>query len=189
MVAHLSGGVIGCLAVKPVRIDFSGTRPAPSGWGLVLFAIGIAACTAATWRLSELSVREARAVADVDRARTRMTIRQPVEPARTSLPETQVTAINSAITQLNLPWLALFESLENVKPKNIVLLSLEPDGKKRVLRILAEAKQADDMLDFVRLLRAQPQFSDAVLLKHDTNLQDPNRPLRFLVEAWWKPSL
>ena len=45
------------------------------------------------------------------------------------------------------------------------------------------------MIAFVRLLREQPQFADAVLLKHEVNVQDPNRPIRFLVQAWWKAAL
>jgi hypothetical protein len=175
--------------VRQVRIDFSGAGPAPSGWTLALLTVGIVLCIASTWRISDLSVREARAIADIDRARAKVAARQQGEPVRFSMPGAQVAAINNAVIQLNLPWQAIFESLETIKPKNIALLGLEPDGKKRVLRILAEAKQADDMLDFVRLIREQPQFADAVLLKHDTNIQDPNRPLRFLVEASWKPSL
>ena len=175
--------------MRATRIDFSGKRPAPPAWVLVLLVLGIAAGTSAVWRVSETAMREGRAAADVERARKVLAARLPSEPARAALPETRVVAINNAITQLNLPWAPLFESLENLQPRDVALLSLEPDGKKRLLRILAEAKQPDDMIAFVRLLREQPQFADAVLLKHEVNVQDPNRPIRFLVQAWWKASL
>lgn len=175
--------------MKPVRIDFSGVRPATSGWALTLFALGAVLCIAAVWRVNAFSLREARVNADLARARAALTARKPPAAAPVNLPEARVTAINAAIVQLNLPWQALFESMEQAKPKNIALLSLEPDGKKRILRVLAESKQADDMLDFVRVLREQPRFADATLTRHEINLQDPNRPLRFTIEVSWKPGL
>jgi len=189
LVARLPGRALRSLALRATRIDFSGKRPAPPAWVLVLLVLGIAAGTSAVWRVSETAMRAGRAAADVERARKVLAARLPPEPARAALPETRVVAINNAITQLNLPWAPLFESLENLQPRDVALLSLEPDGKKRLLRILAEAKQPDDMIAFVRLLREQPQFADAVLLKHEVNVQDPNRPIRFLVQAWWKASL
>lgn len=175
--------------MKEIRIDFSGARPATAGWALLLFAMGAAICVAAVWQWNGFKIRETRANADLDRARGVLTAKSPPAVAPLNLPEARIGAINSAIIQLNLPWQALFEALEQTRPKNIALLSLEPDGKKRVLRILGEARQADDMLDFVRLLREQPRFSEATLTRHEINMQDPNRPLRFTVETSWKPEL
>jgi hypothetical protein len=175
--------------MKPVRIDFSGARPATPGRALALFAFGAALCIAAVWRVNAFSLREARAQADLARARTALTARKPPAAAPLVLPEARVSAINAAIVQLNLPWQALFESIEQAKPKNIAILSLEPDGRKRILRVLAESKAADDMLDFVRMLREQPRFADATLTRHEINLQDPNRPLRFTLEVSWKSGL
>lgn len=177
------------MALKRVQIDFSGARPAPPAWALALFAVGAALCIAGVWRASDITAREARAAGDVERVRSVLAAGQPVALAHATLPEAQIAAINGAIVQLNLPWQALFESIEQVKPKNVALLGLEPNGEKRTLRVLAEAKLPDDMLDFVRLLRGQPQFSDALLVKHEVNTQDPNRPLRFMVEAVWKAAL
>lgn len=175
--------------MKPVQIEFSGLRPATPAWALALFACGAVLCISAVWRVGTGNLRETQAAADVERARGVLVARRPAPVPAIELPEAQVGAINQAIVQLNLPWQALFQSIEQVKPKNIALLGLDPDGSKRVLHILAETKDADDMLDFVRLLREQPQFVDALLVKHEMNTQDPNRPLRFSVEAVWKDSL
>jgi hypothetical protein len=175
--------------MRGVRIDFSGRRPDAPGWSLALLALGIIVCISAVWRLSDLAMREARAAGDVHRAQAALARRRPVPAAPVVLAEARVAAINSAITQLNLPWQPLFQCLEGVKPQNVALLGLEPDGKKRVLRILAETKQPEDMLAFVQMIRAQPQLADATLIKHETNLQDPNRPIRFVVEAVWKATL
>ena len=175
--------------MRGVRIDFSGRRPPPSAWSLAIFMVGAMVCISAAWRLGDLSIREGRATADVNRAQVAAAARRPAASTPVALPEAKIAAINSAITQLNLPWQPLFRSIEGVKPKNVALLGLEPDGKKRVLRILAETKQPEDMIDFVRLIREQPQLADATLIKHETNMQDPNRPIRFLVEAVWKATL
>lgn len=175
--------------MRAVRIDFSESRAAPSAWSLALLAAGLAIAIFATWKVNAFDLRQARANADLARVRSVEIARRPPVETPAVIPAARVDAINAAVVQLNLPWQALFESLEKAKPQNIALLSLEPDGKKRVLRILAEAKQADDMVDFVRLLREQPQFDDALLTRHEINMQDPNRPLRFTLEATWKPSL
>lgn len=175
--------------MKAVLIDFSGARPATPAWALALFAVGAAICIAAVWRMSAITMREARTAADIERARVVLAAGRPSALPQARLPEARAKAINDAIVQLNLPWQALFQSLEKVKPANVALLGLEPNGERHTLRILAETKQPEDMLDFVRLLRAQPQFTYAVLTRHEVNLQDPNRPLRFTVEAVWEPAL
>ena len=41
------------------------------------------------------------------------------------------------------------------------------------------------MLGYVATLSAQPFFTSVLLSKHETNTQDPNRPLRFQFEARW----
>ena len=172
-----------------VLIDFSGARPAPPRWTVVLFAVGAALCIGAVWRGSDLSARQARAGGDLERVRGAVSAARPQAVARPALPDAQIAAINRAVVQLNLPWQALFQSLEQARPANVALLTLDPNGEKRTLRILAEAKTPEDMLDFVRLLRERPQFADAVLTKHEIYTQDPNRPLRFTVDAIWKASL
>ena len=175
--------------MKPVRIDFSGTAVPASAWTMLVFAAGVAACIGAAWRVSNFSLHESRVAADVARAQAALQVRLPPPAAPVMIADGRVAAINGAIAELNLPWQALFTSLEQIKPNNIALLGLEPNGPKHVLRISAEAKQAEDMLDFVRLLRRQPPFIDALLVKHETYAQDPNRPLRFAVEAVWKDDL
>ncbi|MDB5804533.1 MAG: hypothetical protein JWN73_1855 [Betaproteobacteria bacterium] len=175
--------------MTPVRIDFSGARVPASGWALLLFAAGAAACIGTAWRVSNFSLDESRVMAEMARAQAAVNVRLPAPVAPVVIAEDRVTAINGAIAELNLPWQALFSSLERIKPNNIALLGLEPNGPKHLLRISAEAKQADDMLDFVRLLRQQPPFVDALLVKHEINTQDSNRPLRFSVEAVWKDDL
>jgi hypothetical protein len=175
--------------MRSARIDYSGRRPNAPGWSLALLALGTIVCISAVWRLSDLTVRETRVEGDIQRAQAALARQRPAATAPLALAEAKVAAINTAITQLNLPWHPLFQCLEAVKSEDVALLSIEPDGQKRVLRILAEAKHPEDMITFVQSIQAQPQLAAATLIKHETNLQDPNRPIRFLVEAVWKATL
>ena len=106
-----------------------------------------------------------------------------------SLPAKQVDAINQAIRQLNLPWPDLFAAVEHALNEHISLLALEPEASSQTLRIQAEAKTADDMLDFVTALQADKAFRSARLLRHEINENDKNKPYRFTLEAQWQTDL
>jgi Tfp pilus assembly protein PilN len=97
-----------------------------------------------------------------------------------------VDAVNAAVMQLNLPWRGLHDAVQAATPAGIALLALEPDAKKQRLRITAEAGNSEDMFAYVESLRRVDWFGSVALLRHETDEQDPNRPLRFQVDAQWK---
>ncbi|MGZ3254031.1 MAG: PilN domain-containing protein [Burkholderiaceae bacterium] len=101
------------------------------------------------------------------------------------IPEAQANAVNQAIQQLNLPWRDLFSAIESATPSTIALLAIEPDAKKHVLKATAEAKTSDDMIGYIEQLKKQGLFSNVLLAKHEINEQDPNKPIRFQLEAEW----
>jgi len=97
----------------------------------------------------------------------------------------QAGAVNAAVMQLNLPWRDLAEAVAAATPASVALLALEPDAKRRQLRITAEARSSDDMLAYVSRMQAEEGFSSVVLTRHEVMEQDPNRPLRFQISAEW----
>ncbi len=101
------------------------------------------------------------------------------------IPEAQANTVNQATEQLNLPWRDLFNAMESATPGNIALLAIEPDAKKHVLKATAEAKASDDMIAYIEQLKKQDLFSNVLLTKHEINEQDPNKPIRFQLEAEW----
>ncbi len=107
---------------------------------------------------------------------------------RAPVPESQAAAVNAAVLQLNLPWRALHDALQAGTPANIALLALEPDAKKSSLRITAEAKSSDDMIAYIEQLQKGDWFSAVLLSRHEINEQDPNRPIRFQLDAQWRPA-
>lgn len=105
-----------------------------------------------------------------------------------SVPEAQAQAVNDAIMQLNLPWRDLVEAVGAATPTNVALLALEPDAKRRTLRITAETRNSDDMLAYVAKMQEQGWFASVALVRHEIAEQEPNRPLRFQLSAQWSTS-
>ncbi|OEZ46134.1 hypothetical protein JAB1_55490 [Janthinobacterium sp. MP5059B] len=110
----------------------------------------------------------------------------PVAAPQTPIAPAQAAAVNAAILQLNLPWRDVQDALASATPPAIALLALEPDARKRVLKITAETTSSDAMVAYVAQLKQQELFGTRVqLLRHEINALDPNKPLRFQLEARW----
>jgi Tfp pilus assembly protein PilN len=106
-------------------------------------------------------------------------------PPKFTVSEAQALAVNDAVMQLNLPWRDLVEAVRAATPANVALLALEPDAKRRSLRITAETRNSDDMLAYVAQMEEQGWFTSSALVRHELAEQEPNRPLRFQVSAQW----
>ena len=156
-------------------------------WVWVLGGLGLMLCVSAGF-FALRSVNQAVAIeANVRRLDAKIAARTTQRPVvdKSTISEGQEKAVNGAILQLNLPWRDLLDAVEAATPVTIALLSLEPDAKKRLLRGTAEAKDSDAMVGYIAGLKQQRLFENVVLTKHETNDQDPNRPLRFQFEAVW----
>lgn len=180
--------------MKTVRIDFAprGLRRAlfraPRTTWVLLWGAIVLAPTAVT---SHIQYRERLQQHERRVARVAAATAAPVAaPAvvRPPLPAAQVTAVNATVRQLNLPWRALHDAIQAATPATVALLALEPDAKKSSVRITAEAKSSDEMIAYVEQLRAVEWFSGVLLTRHEINEQDPNRPIRFQIDAQWRPA-
>lgn len=123
------------------------------------------------------------AALDAARARVPVVVAAPLRPPAISAP--QAAAVNAAILQLNMPWRALHDAIGAATPPSIALLALEPDARKRTMRITAEAKSSDDMIAYIETIRQQELFAGVTLARHEINDQDANRPIRFQLDAAW----
>ena len=164
-----------------LMIDFSPRRVRISVRGLVLLCGALLALSVAGWSC----------FVEIDAAqkasKQRQTEKRKHVQERVTLSPEKTEAINRAIRQLNLPWEDLFAAVESKLNDQISLLSLEPDAANHLLRIQGEAKSADDMLDFVTSLNDKSYFGNASLLRHEIVDNDHNKPIRFIVEASWRP--
>ena len=178
--------------MRSIPIDFAPpsltrtiVRIRPIAWLAGLAAFGLLA--AATFNAISITRETASLRADLQNLDTQLARRASSQPSivPVSISELQGSAVNGAISQLNLPWRDVFDAIEAATPATIALLSLEPDAKKHLLKGMAEAKTSDDMIAYVASLKQQPFFSHVALTRHEINAQDPNRPLRFQFEAQW----
>ena len=174
-------------------IDF-----APPGWRRSLYrvpswawaaaALGVVLLATAAWAGGAALQRQHLREAQLQRAQQRVAhaTQGPAPQAQTAIAPAQAAAVNAAILQLNLPWRDVQDALATATPPDIALLALEPDARKRVLKITAETKSSDAMVAYVALLKQQELFGTRVqLLRHEINGLDPNKPLRFQLEARW----
>jgi Tfp pilus assembly protein PilN len=181
---------------KKVNIDFappglarSVFRTPRQTWAMVLAMVTIAGALGAAnaglrKRQSEVELLRAQSQARTQaqaKALAPSVVRPPV-------PEAQAAAVNAAVLQLNLPWRALHDAVQAGTPASIALLAMEPDARKSSVRITAEAKSSDDMIAYVEQLQKEEWFKTVTLARHEINEQDPNRPIRFQLDALWRPA-
>ncbi|WP_295993253.1 PilN domain-containing protein [Rugamonas sp.] len=178
--------------MKSLRIDFAART-----WRRALFhlhplvltagAAGLLLCAGAAlggWQLlQQQRAREHQLQHQRERLATRLAA--PATAIAAPIPAPQAAFVNAAIMQLNLPWRDLQDAVAAATPPNVALLALEPDARKQLLKLSAEARNADDMVAYIEQLKQQELFSSVVLTRHEINEQDPNRPLRFDLEAVW----
>jgi Tfp pilus assembly protein PilN len=92
---------------------------------------------------------------------------------------------NTVLNQINLPWEALFDSIESAATEQIALLSLQPNVANQTLRISGEARNMSELLDFVEALERELVFENVHLLNYKIKQDNPHRPIIFLLTATW----
>jgi Tfp pilus assembly protein PilN len=92
-----------------------------------------------------------------------------------------------ASLQLTRPWQHLFVQLASAsRGGNVALMSIEPDGQRGQVLLVAEARSMDAMLQFLKELQDSADFSGVVLQSHTINKNVPEKPVRFRVSATWR---
>lgn len=99
-----------------------------------------------------------------------------------ALTEEQRRSLNTVIRQLNTPWQDLFDQIERQTPKDVALISIEPDARRASIRLQAEAKTLEALLAYAASLQQRGVLGRLTYSKHETNDQDSNKPIRLSVE-------
>ncbi|MGH8725599.1 MAG: hypothetical protein ACREU1_12130, partial [Burkholderiales bacterium] len=93
----------------------------------------------------------------------------------------QMKSAQATVRQLALPWPQLIDSLERAALKEVAVLHIQPDAQNRVLRVTAEARREELMLEYLR--RVGRSFSEVHLVSHLVREDDPARPIQFSLQA------
>lgn len=175
--------------MKPVRLQFETGQRSVAEWllgdrgsladliGAATLAGAIATIVATGWQLTATRQDLAAMQAELQA----LGRQQPVAVAASTKPAVSAEerrAWNQVVRQLNTPWAALLDALETATPEDVALVSVEPDARQSSVRLQVEAKSLDALLSHAQALKATEPFAEVTPLKHETNEQDPNRPVR-----------
>jgi hypothetical protein len=161
---HATSGLqrLGCVLL----LGFSVIAVAVSGWQL--------------WTLDEMAAREHAALALRVREAARALPARPAAPSAAS--REQARQWHQLSAQLGTPWLAILDILERHAPPGIAVLAVEPDVQRRSVRLHLEARSLDPLLAFADTLRSATSADGVRLIRHDTDAQAPNQPVRLTLE-------
>lgn len=172
--------------MRELRLDYQHSRSFSLGGAILLMvALGGLLLTGEYYR--ELHGRaaawEAKLASNEDRPR-----QHGSGPAARPAAEVKLEVLhaNKVLRQIGLPWEGLFRAVESSGSKEVVLLALEPDMEKRVLKISGEAKNIPAMLGYITQLGEQDMFESVYLLNHQVQLKSQDRPVRFALVAAMK---
>jgi len=103
-----------------------------------------------------------------------------------TLPDDEIKQLQDTIEELSKPWGSLLSGLEQIKVKDIALLSMVPSSKKHQLVLNGEAKNMQSALVYIMALEELPMLSQVYLKKHTIDQTNPNEPVAFTIIARWQ---
>lgn len=161
------------------RLDFD-FHARPSRPGRLGIALALAGVAALAWAWSNLqAVRATEAglalqVAALERAQPRAAAKAPV-PAATAaqIAEARIEA------QLAYSWQPVFDALSAARSSKVALVSLDALQAKSHVKLVAEARQLADAVEFIEILQQQPGIRRAALTQHEVQADNAEKPVRF----------
>jgi hypothetical protein len=171
--------------MSPRRLDLDHfalvRRPRWAGYVLLAFALLAAGEIAHRYREAQLTMDRQVQVEGMLNVQ-----RKPVKSVPKGQLDEQIKNAEAVVRQLTLPWERLIETLEATGTKDIAILQLQPDAQQRMLRITAEARNQEAMVEYLRRLSEVDGFAYVHLLNHQVQQENPHRPIQFAAQASFK---
>lgn len=166
--------------MRRLELDYVAPPRRPRWPGLLLLALSLAIAAALVERQLDLQGELQRLEAARGLLGGEHRVARVVPAQRLAEEAKDVAAV---VRQLALPWAAIIDSVEAAAHPDIGLLQLQPDAPQRLLRLSAEAKDREAMLEYLRRLGQAKLLLDAHLVSHQLQSDDPRRPIQFAVQA------
>lgn len=162
-----------------LTLDFVAPRRRRRAAGRVLL---VAALIVAAIQIDRFS-QTTESLRRLEAAEALLAVARPAIPPQREALDAQLKQARSIVRQLAIPWAGVIESLESAARPGVALLQIQPDGERRLLRVVAEARTAGVMLDYVRRLEEGSSFHAVHLVHHQDQRDGPRGPLQFAVQA------
>ena len=109
----------------------------------------------------------------------------PMTPQQIEISRAEIKEVNKIIDDLSTPWDTLFRIFESTVDDDTVLLALEPQTDRDELLVTAETRNFSTMQTYLARLRESPSLRDIYISSHEVQQQDPQHPVRFVINAKW----
>ena len=175
------------MRVQRIRLDFAPRRARPTLAAVAAFAAGALVLVAAgllvgrVWlQRAALHDEMARVEAAAVRPATRPTGKAPTAEARA-----KATATRQIALAMERPWDDLLAAMERRPSEDVALLAVEPSASKRSVRITAEARNPQSMLQHLAMLQSDSRLASVWLVSHQRQQQAPGNPWRYQIQGVW----
>jgi hypothetical protein len=173
--------------MRALALDFS-ARPRRHSIATTLLLIGALLASVALFEYrtlrEELSVQEMK-IAELRQAAKRSGRGNQAASGDAAAAAQELKVVHQAVQRLAFRWHDIFDALESAPVDGVALLAVEPDPAKGLVKISAEARSAEDMLEYVKRLQKADRLADVTLANHQLRTSEPLQPLRFVVVASW----
>jgi len=168
------------MSVERLELDFV-ARPRRAAW-LGYFVLAASLAVAGEVALRHRDAQDERARIEVT---TGLLIgeRRPARALPKERLEEEAKAAQAVMRRLTLPWAPLVATIEEAATRDVAILQLQPDPQQRVLRLTGEARDQGAMLEYLQRLANAKALTEVHLLNHQVQLDDPQRPIQFAVQA------
>jgi hypothetical protein len=174
--------------MRAIYLDYAVSRK-PSVLGLVMFALALLALLTIWQRHHNINQQ----LVMLDQSILQLKASKGLQPAEPQLQTKSSADLLDKIEEakklasfLMIPWGDVLNALEAAALNDLALLAIEPDAKKRQLKITAEAKNKDILFSYLEKLEASDELTNVYLLKHEIVEDVDQHPIRFVAMATWK---
>lgn len=166
--------------MKRLELDFVAPPSRPLWPGALLLAVSLVVAGA-------LGMHYRNVLVELERLETAGGLLSAERRPQRAIPKERVEEeakyAETVVRQLTLPWASLVGTIEEAATRDVAILQLQPDAQQRLLRLTAEARHQEAMLEYLRRLASASVLTDVHVVSHQVQHENPQRPIQFAVQA------
>jgi len=163
--------------MNPLELNFLRTRPPLSTLSKVILLLCILATFYSLFSIQLLIQKKDALIKEIS------VNQNALNTIRNISGKNRLATIKDPRLQIN--WSLLFVRLEHVGSSRIALHSIDVDSDNAQVVIHAEANTEQDMIDYLERLKAEPIFTNALLNKHEMQLEQSAPKIKFRIQLQW----